>query len=157
MIQSVKSFLLSAIVSTSPQWSETPKAPTAPTEIKTELMTFQPEKQKIYERLSLKQVLKDPNNRISNEFDIPRNIYWRVTFWYEIYTRYNSKVKLVHHKKYPWIVYHKIDTNPIFEKKGRYYNKVYKAKKFERHERWKIQKALTKLSKRKNYRKLTRL
>ena len=60
MIQSVKSFLLSAIVSTSPQWSETPKAPTAPTEIKTELMTFQPEKQKNVMALGAKRSLRKP-------------------------------------------------------------------------------------------------
>lgn len=112
---------------------------------------------KVYPRFNLRQVLKDKEQRISEEFKIPKSMYWRVSFWYQVYTQHNSHVKLVHHKKYPWIIFDTIDANFIYEENSHRFTKYHKEKSFTQKRRRKVWQALNKLSKRKNYRNLSGL
>lgn len=61
------------------------------------------------------QVLADFDNRISDQFDIPQNMQDRVGFWFDIYTKYNSHKRVIHHSRYPWIIFDVIDVTPIIE------------------------------------------
>ncbi len=73
-------------------------------------------------KLSKEDVLKDPNKRISEIFAINPNFKDRVSFWFDIYTKYNSSQHVIHHKLYPWLVFSVVDGNPFFKKyKARWY------------------------------------
>ncbi|MNK19535.1 Membrane-bound lytic murein transglycosylase D precursor [compost metagenome] len=59
------------------------------------------------------EVLNDYEDRISEEFAIPAGLRERVGFWFDIYTRYDSNKKVIHHTQYPWIVFKVIDISDI--------------------------------------------
>jgi len=59
------------------------------------------------------EILNDYQNRIADDFNIPPNLRDRVGFWFDIYTRYDSNKKVVHHTLYPWIIYKVIDVSDI--------------------------------------------
>ena len=108
----------------------------------------------VFEKLSLHTVLNDRRAKVSDEFEIPRGLYWRVSFWYNIYTKYDSRMKVIHHEKYPWVVYDVSDENPIYQEKGRYYNKVRKAWSHTFNKRKAVHTALRNLYAAKTYRGL---
>ena len=58
----------------------------------------------------LQEVLSDHRGRIQKEFKIPEGLEKRVEFWLKIYTKYPSSQIVVHHKKYPWIIYDVLGT-----------------------------------------------
>ena len=62
-------------------------------------------------------ILLDPKDRIDNDFAIPENLYDRVRFWFDIYTRYDENQKIIHHKLYPWIVFRVVNTESIIQSK----------------------------------------
>lgn len=55
------------------------------------------------------QVLKDPLGRVDDNFIVPVKLERRTKFWFDVYTKYGSNHHLIHHIKYPWIVYRLID------------------------------------------------
>ncbi|XGC81492.1 lytic transglycosylase domain-containing protein [Bdellovibrio bacteriovorus] len=59
------------------------------------------------------EILNDYENRISDEFTIPAGLRDRAGFWFDIYTRYDSMKKVVHHVEYPWIVFQVVDISDI--------------------------------------------
>lgn len=58
-------------------------------------------------------ILDDYDNRISDEFTIPAGLRQRVGFWFDIYSRYDSNKKVIHHTRYPWIVFKVVDISDI--------------------------------------------
>lgn len=105
-------------------------------------------------RFSKEQILNDADNRISDEFSIPKGLEKRTAFWFDVYTRYTDKQHIVHHVLYPWIVYKVIDTTEIENSNLHRWTKYHKAKQFVRNETAKVRKALQSLAKRKSYAKL---
>lgn len=63
------------------------------------------------------RALSDSENRLSEEFDIPAGMEKRVAFWLDIYTQYDSRNYVIHHREYPWIVFDVVDTSDIFTQK----------------------------------------
>lgn len=59
------------------------------------------------------QVLNDYQDRISDEFSIPEQLRDRVGFWFDIYTRYTSNEKVIHHTQYPWLIFKVVDVTDI--------------------------------------------
>lgn len=58
-------------------------------------------------------ILADPERRISEEFLIPPGLQHRVGFWFDIYTRYDSNKRVIHHALYPWVIFKVVDVEPI--------------------------------------------
>lgn len=99
--------------------------------------------------------LKDPQDRISKEFQIPKSLMPRVGFWFDIYTKYGSNQHVIHHTKYPWVVFDVIDTSEIDEDTSLHkWTRYHKAKKHVRSQYAKIKSRLKSLSRRKSYRGL---
>ena len=65
-------------------------------------------------KLPEKDILGDKLNRLREEFSLPHDLKQRVHFWFNIYAKYNAEQHVIHHRKYPWIVYDVVDTRPIF-------------------------------------------
>lgn len=59
------------------------------------------------------EILSDPKRRISDEFLIPPGLQARVGFWFDIYSRYDSNKRVIHHVLYPWVIYKVVDVEPI--------------------------------------------
>lgn len=59
------------------------------------------------------RVLDDYDHRISDEFSIPKGLRDRVGFWFDVYTKYDSNHRIIHHSRYPWIVYKVVDVTSI--------------------------------------------
>jgi membrane-bound lytic murein transglycosylase D len=58
-------------------------------------------------------VLNDFDNRISDQFSIPVSLRDRVGFWFDVYTKYDSNRRIIHHGRYPWIIFKVVDVSPI--------------------------------------------
>jgi membrane-bound lytic murein transglycosylase D len=58
-------------------------------------------------------VLSDPERRISENFLIPPGLQDRVGFWFDIYSRYDSNKRIIHHSLYPWVIFKVVDVEPI--------------------------------------------
>jgi membrane-bound lytic murein transglycosylase D len=100
-------------------------------------------------RLRSHDVLKDPMDRVSDDFDIPAELNQRVKFWFDVYTKYGRFTHVLHHSRYPWIVYEVIDfTDAVKSGKGPEWLKVEKSKKLLRQRRAEIRLALRRLSRR---------
>lgn len=92
-------------------------------------------------------ILKDPAKRISNEFKISSNLEPRVRFWLDIYTRHDDTTHVIHHTRYPWIVYEIIETKFDIENgKGPKWLRVERANKKVQARRNLFRRTLKKLS-----------
>lgn len=101
------------------------------------------------------QVLTDPLNRINNEFDVPDDLKDRTQFWFDIYTKHDSNVHVIHHTRYPWIIFKIIDTRKMITTgKGPLWLRRDRAMKHVSRQKHKIIRTLRKLAKRKNFRRL---
>ncbi len=58
-------------------------------------------------------ILNDYDDRISDDFSIPEGLRDRVGFWFDIYSRYDSNMRVIHHSQYPWIIFKVVDVTPI--------------------------------------------
>jgi len=100
--------------------------------------------------------LMDPQNRISDEFKVPTELKERVQFWFDIYTRYGENHHVVHHVRYPWIIFDVVDTGPILEQAGVHkWTKYHQAKKLVADRKTAVRRALVSLSKRSKFNRLT--
>ncbi len=105
--------------------------------------------------LSRSQILADVNERIAVEFNIPDGFENRVGFWFDIYSLYDSKKYIIHHRDYPWIVYEVFDADEIFEKKRATWLNRVEADKKAAQKRHQIVKILKNLSRKKSFDKLS--
>ena len=67
----------------------------------------------------LSDYLNDPDNRIDKEFKVTSGIKKRVQFWVEIYAKYNSRIRVVHDRNDPGIIYGYIDLRPLYRTYGK--------------------------------------
>lgn len=102
--------------------------------------------------------LSDPKNRVSSEFDVPDSMVKRTAFWFDIYTKYNSNTHVIHHSRYPWIVFKVVDTSDIMNaEKGNRWTKYHKARRIVANEKRAVARALKKLAQRRSFSRLTGL
>lgn len=59
------------------------------------------------------QLLKDPNNLVSDDFQIPKALEPRVRFWFDVYTKYTSHFSVIHDLDNLGLVYDIIDFTDI--------------------------------------------
>ncbi len=59
-------------------------------------------------------LLDDPHNKIEKEFKPPIAIQGRVQFWIDIYSRFNSKTRVIHDRRHPEVMFGYIDFRPLF-------------------------------------------
>jgi membrane-bound lytic murein transglycosylase D len=92
--------------------------------------------------------LKDPLDRVDAQFSIPDSLFKRTQFWFDVYTRYDSNVHIIHHMRYPWIVFKVIDTREMVAKgKGPLWLRRERAQKHVAQEKAQIIHILRRLSK----------
>ena len=59
-----------------------------------------------------------PEARVEKEFQVPAGLRSRVVFWMQIYSRYNSHMRVVHDRSNPSIIYGYIDFRPLYRALG---------------------------------------
>lgn len=106
---------------------------------------------------SREDALNDPDKRISKDFHIPPILKKRVGFWFDIYTKYGASEHVLHHSRYPWIVFQVVDTSAI-EANGNLHKwtRYHKARAEVRKQVKKTRARLIALSKRKSFRNLNK-
>lgn len=99
--------------------------------------------------LSKENILADEQNRIADEFSVPDGLKERVGFWFDIYSKYDSQKKVIHHVSYPWIVFKVVDVTDIInsDKPRLRWQRNIKADKFVAAEVRRIEKAINDLAK----------
>lgn len=63
--------------------------------------------------LGKESILDDSENRISEDFKIDDQLRSRVGFWFDVYSKFDSNHRIVHHSLYPWIVFKVVDVSMI--------------------------------------------
>lgn len=76
--------------------------------------------------------MADPDNHLSQEFKVTPGLKKRVLFWVEIYAKYNSRIKVVHDRNDPGIIYGYIDLRPLYRVLGKSPQSDVKANEIER-------------------------
>jgi membrane-bound lytic murein transglycosylase D len=104
--------------------------------------------------MTKEEILIDKGARITDDFSIPKGLEKRVSFWFDVYTKYSDKNHVIHHVLYPWIVFKVVDTSPIYASNLHKWTKYHKAKKVVSQEVANVRLALRKLSKRKSFKNL---
>lgn len=108
-------------------------------------------------QISREDVLSDPMERISKEFHVPKGLEKRTQFWFDIYTQHDSYTHVLHHVRYPWVVYKVIDTRPMIEgQSGALWYRRQKAQNYVKSEKRRIEKVLKRLAQKRSYRRLSK-
>jgi len=104
------------------------------------------------------RILKDFASRIAPEFWIPDGLYARASFWFDVYTLYGNNEYIIHHVRYPWIIFKVIDTKQLLTNgKGPLWLRRERGEKLAESTANEIRRALQRLAKRKSYDHLTQL
>lgn len=104
------------------------------------------------------KILADFGSRMSPEFQVPVGLNERTSFWFDIYTRYGEAHHIVHHLRYPWVIFKVVDTTELLNSgKGPTWLRRDRAQKYARAQTEMIRKALRSLKRRSNYKKLPAL
>ncbi len=61
----------------------------------------------------LAALLHDPLGRIEADFQVPKYLRDRVLFWMQIYTFYDTRMRVVHDKEDPTLIYGYLDFRPL--------------------------------------------
>lgn len=64
-------------------------------------------------KFNKEKILTDKDSLIDEEFAIPEDLHDRVSFWFDVYTIHDSNHRIIHHARYPWIVYKVVDVTEI--------------------------------------------
>ena len=102
-------------------------------------------------------LLSDPLERIGDEFKIDPRLRARTEFWFKVYTQFDSHDHVIHHIRYPWIIFKVVNTKEMIDKgNGPLWMRRQKAQNFVKSEQLRIAKVLRKLSQSKRaYNKLS--
>jgi membrane-bound lytic murein transglycosylase D len=103
------------------------------------------------------EVLKDFDNRISDEFNIPKTLQDRVGFWFDVYTKYDDNRRIIHHQDFPWIIFKVVDVTEIInapKPKARWMRNE-KADKLVKQEVEKVRATIAKLARGASVKKLS--
>ncbi len=60
-------------------------------------------------------VLDDHDERIDDQFAIPENLRDRAGFWFDVYSKYDANRRIIHHSRFPWVIYKVVDVTSIIE------------------------------------------
>jgi membrane-bound lytic murein transglycosylase D len=102
-------------------------------------------------QLHREEVLSDPLSRINEEFQIPKDLEPRVRFWFDIYTKHSRFTHVLHHDRFPWIVYEVLDFSDLVKDgKGPEWLKVQRSKRIVAKRRAQIGRALKGLARHPN-------
>ncbi len=104
------------------------------------------------------KILSDFNGRMSADFAVPDGLTQRTEFWFDVYTRYGEAHHIVHHVRYPWIVFRVVNTTEtLLNGKGPAWLRREAAQKLAHQQAQEIRRALRKLATRKDYSRLPQL
>ena len=104
------------------------------------------------------KILNDFTNRMSADFKVPEGLRQRTEFWFDIYTRYGEAHHIIHHVRYPWIVYKIVDTNDmLLNGKGPLWLRRDRGNKLAIKTAAQVREALRKLARRNDYSNLPAL
>lgn len=94
-------------------------------------------------------ILDDADERISKEFQIPPALRSRVGFWFDVYTKYDSNHSIIHHTRFPWIIYRVVDVSMIIysDSPSRLWQRRQRAELLVKSEKAKVRKILKSLAK----------
>lgn len=67
---------------------------------------------------TIRRIVTDPKNRIEKEFQVSSGLKERVVFWMKVYARFNSRMRIVHDRTNPSIIYGYIDFRPLYRQLG---------------------------------------
>tara|TARA_B110001454_G_scaffold219111_1_gene250052 strand:+ start:55526 stop:56881 length:1356 start_codon:yes stop_codon:yes gene_type:complete len=70
--------------------------------------------------LDKETILKDPKSLIDPDFAVPEGLEQRVGFWFEVYSKYDSTNKIIHHMDYPWIHFEIFNISEILARPQRF-------------------------------------
>lgn len=65
---------------------------------------------------ALSRLSRDPQGKIEGTFQIPDELRPRVLFWAAIYSRFDSRMKVIHDRNNPSLIYGYLDFNPLYER-----------------------------------------
>jgi len=98
-------------------WSDRWSEPTAQetVEVQDQLITPSAVETTDIQRLEFdkERVLSDVESRIADVFTISDEFRPRVSFWFDVYTKYDEHQRVIHHSRYPWIVFKVVDVTDI--------------------------------------------
>ncbi|MFK8138906.1 MAG: lytic transglycosylase domain-containing protein [Bdellovibrionales bacterium] len=94
------------------------------------------------ERFRMK-ALTDKKLRINPDFRITRRERKRTSFWFDIYTKYDSSKIVVHHTEFPWMIFDVIDVQPIRDQSHLHkWTRYHKEKRYIKNQKRKIKATL---------------
>lgn len=70
--------------------------------------------------LDRETILTDPKNLIDPDFSVPEGLEKRVGFWFDVYSKYDSTNKIIHHLDYPWIQFEIFNISEILARPQRF-------------------------------------
>lgn len=98
------------------------------------------------------RILNDFGQRLTPEFQIPEALKARVGFWFDIYTRWGESHHIIHHERYPWVIFRIVDTTQtLLNGKGPLWLRRDRGSKMAKAQAADIRAALKRLAKRSNY------
>jgi membrane-bound lytic murein transglycosylase D len=59
------------------------------------------------------EILLDMNDRISSDFKVAPALIPRVSFWFDIYTKYGFQHRIIHHQDFPWFIVEVVDVSDL--------------------------------------------
>jgi hypothetical protein len=68
--------------------------------------------------LTTRSLVDDPDDRIEQEFKVPPSMKSRVQFWVDIYSRFSTRIRVVHDRNDMDIIYGYIDFRPLYRVMG---------------------------------------
>jgi hypothetical protein len=63
----------------------------------------------------LRSIARDPDKRVESEFQTPAALTDRVVFWIAVYSQFTSRMRIVHDRRDPGLVYGYIDFSPLYD------------------------------------------
>lgn len=107
--------------------------------------------------MSREAILADSDGRIDENFRVPEALKERVGFWFDVYTKYDSNQRIIHHSLFPWIVYKVVDVSAIINSDSpkHLWMRRLKAERIVKAEVLKVRATLHRLSSQKTFDRLT--
>jgi membrane-bound lytic murein transglycosylase D len=101
-------------------------------------------------------ILSDSENRINDSFTVTDSLHDRVSFWFDVYTKYDENDRVIHYADRPWIIFKVVNVAEIINGKipRHRWMRNEKADKLVSMELRKIKAALASVSRKRNLKKL---
>ncbi|MEC9283689.1 MAG: lytic transglycosylase domain-containing protein [Bdellovibrionota bacterium] len=94
-------------------------------------------------------------NKIHKDFKVSKSMKNRVSFWFDVYAKYDENQHIIHHAKYPWIVFDVVDISSIKNNmKLHRWTRYHRAKDLVKNRRKEIRNIYKRLSRLKRFDRL---